>query len=266
MVLRAYYKKPFLIALFCGQYMIVAIIQARLSSKRLPEKVMLHIMGKPIIWHIFKRLNYCNLLDNIVISTGESNNNQKICEFASNNNIPFYSGSETDLIDRLYQTAIKFHANVIVRVTADNPLTDPKIVDMMVSKFLEKNNQYDIVTNYQIPSFPYGLNVEVYSLDVLKRLWKEITELKFREWFTIYIKNNSKLFKIFNIKNLRDLSYLRWTVDYPEDYEFVKQIYQYLYKENTIFTMDDVIKLLEQKPELIQINAMHVNKSNIDSV
>ena len=96
---------------------IIGVIQARMDSKRLPGKVMLEILGKPILWHIYERLKKCKTLDLVVISTGEYSNNKQICDFALQNNIPYYSGSETDLIDRLYQTAIHFQSSAIVRIT-----------------------------------------------------------------------------------------------------------------------------------------------------
>lgn len=242
---------------------IIGVIQARMNSERLAGKVMLEILGKPMIWHIYNRLKNSKLLADVVISTGESTNNSSICEYAQNHNIPYFSGSEVDLIDRLYQTATKFNASAIVRITADCPLADPKIIDNLVSEFIEKHDQYDIVTNCKIRTFPHGLDAEVYSINVLKKLWQEIKEPQLREWFPFYIEKNITEFRILNIVNSTDQSNLRWTVDYPEDFEFIEQIYQNLYSENVIFGMDDVLNLLKTKPHLVQINSKYVGHHNV---
>ncbi len=242
---------------------IIGIIQARMNSERLAGKVMLDIMGKPMIWHMYNRLKNSKLLSNVVISTGESVNNLSICEYAQNENIPYFSGSELDLIDRLYQTAIKFNATAIVRVTADCPLVDPQIIDQLISEFIKKHDDYDIITNCNTRTFPHGLDVEIYSINILKKLWQEIKEPQLREWFPLYIEKNLTKFRILNIKNSIDESSLRWTVDYPEDFEFIKKIYENLYNENTIFGMNDVLNLLKIKPNLSQINSKYVGYHNI---
>lgn len=236
-----------------------------MGSTRLPGKVMLKLVGKPVLWHIYNRLKNCNLLDLVVVSTGEYEKNREICEFASLNNIPFYSGSETEMIDRIYQTAKKFHANAIVRITADCPLIDPKIVDRLILEFRNKNSEIDIVANNKIQSFPQGLDAEIYSFEILEKMWKEIKEPEFREWFPLYIDKNPTLFRILNIKNSLDLSNFRWTIDYLEDYEFVKQVYESLYSKDRIFGMEEVLDLLKKRPELIKINEKYVGISNVDA-
>lgn len=242
---------------------IIGVIQARINSERLAGKAMLEILGKPMIWHIYCRLKNSKLLTDVVISTGEFTNNAPICKYAQNHNIPYFSGSEIDLIDRLYQTAVKLEADAIVRITADCPLADPKIIDKLISEFIEKHDQYDIVTNCQVRTFPHGLDVEIYSTDILKKLWQEIKEPQLREWFPFYIEKNPTQFRILNIKNSVDQSNLRWTVDYPEDFEFIKQIYQNLYSENTVFGMADVLNLLKTKPDLAKINSKYVGYHNV---
>ncbi len=167
---------------------IIGIIQARLDSTRLPKKVMLELLGKPILWHIYNRLKKCTTLNEVVISTGEYQNNKEICDFATKNNIPLFIGSEKDLIDRLYKTALKHNADGIVRITADCPLVDPKVVDRLVTAFLEKTTQFDIVTNCEKRTFPHGLDIEVISIKTLQKLWEEIKELELREWFPFFIQ------------------------------------------------------------------------------
>lgn len=242
---------------------IIGVIQARMNSTRLPGKVMFNLLGKPIIHHIYDRLSICKHLDDIVISTGKYNTNKEICDYAKKHNFPLYIGDENDLIDRLYKTALKFEASAIVRITADCPLVDPIIVDKLVSEFLINAKKYDIVTNCRISTFPHGLDIEVYSTEILKKLWNDIRELEFREWFPLYIKKNLKKFKILDIKNETNLSHLRLTLDYEEDFKLIKLIYEEM--QSNTFVLEDVLKLLEQEPELCDINVKYVGHHNIDA-
>ena len=244
---------------------IIAVVQARMNSKRLPGKVMLSIIGKPLVWHIYDRLKKSKLVSDVIVSTGNSEKNELLCKFLTDNNIPHFFGNETDLIDRLYQTAKHFNADIIVRVTGDCPLTDPKIMDNLISTFIDSPEKYDVVVNNQEYTFPHGLDVEVYSFQILERLWNEIKNPEFREWFTLYLKKNNSNFNILNVRNLKNLSSHRWTVDYPEDFEFIKLIYENLYAENPNFTMDDILKLLKQKPELLKINSKYNGFHNVDA-
>jgi len=236
-----------------------------MNSQRLPGKVMLEILQKPIIRHIYDRLKISKTLHDVVISTGKFQDNKSICEYAQNHAIPYFSGSENDLIDRLYQTTIKFNADAIVRITSDCPLVDPQIVDELVTEFLHNNDKYDIVTNCKIRTFPHGLDAEVYSLNILRKLWQEIKEPQLREWFPFYIEKNPSQFRILNIENTTDQHNLRWTVDYPEDFQFVKSVYENLYEKNNAFGMKEILQLLQTKPELSNINSKYVNHHNVGS-
>jgi spore coat polysaccharide biosynthesis protein SpsF len=243
----------------------IAVVQARMNSKRLPGKVMLNIIGKPLVWHIYNRLKKSKLVSDVVVSTGDSENNELLCKFLENNNIPHFFGDETDLIDRLYQTAKRFNADIIVRITGDCPLADPKIIDNLISTFIDSSEQYDIVINNEKHTFPHGLDVEVYSFKILEKLWNEIKNPEFREWFTLYFKKNNSNYNVLNIESPENLSSYRWTVDYPEDFEFVKTIYENIYTTNPNFLMDDIIKLLKEKPELLKINSKYNGFHNIDA-
>lgn len=244
---------------------VIGVIQARMSSQRLPSKVLLEILGKPILWHIHNRMKNAKLLSDVVISTGEYENNAAICDFAKNNDIKYFSGNEADLIDRLYKTALSFDASAIVRITADCPLVDPKIIDTLVTEFINKHDKYDIITNCQIRTFPHGLDAEVYSVGILKEMWQEIKDVSLREWFPFYIEKNPSKFRILNIADTNNRSQLRWTVDYPEDLEFVKQVYTNLYNENSIFVMEDILNLLKNKPELSAINSKYAGLHNVNA-
>jgi len=238
-----------------------------MNSKRLPGKVLLDIVQKPILWHIYNRLKYCKSLSQVVIATGDQTNNSQISDFAQKYNIPCFIGGEKDLIDRLYKTAAFFNASAIVRVTADCPLIDPLLIDMMVNQYVTKKDNYDIVRNYgdQIRTFPHGLDAEIFSHASLEKMWNTITSPELREWFPLYVKQNPTIFRILEIKNSEDISSLRFTVDYPEDYEFVTRIYQKLYAKDHMFYLDDILDLLEREPELKKINSKYVGHHNIDA-
>jgi spore coat polysaccharide biosynthesis protein SpsF len=242
---------------------IIAIIQIRLGSTRLPKKAMLKILDKPIIWHIYNRLKFCKNLDEIVIATGDSKNNLEIQDFAKKNNISIFEGNEIDLISRLYQTGEKFHASAIVRITGDSPLVDPTIVDQVISTYKKNIKKIDIVSNIREKSFPHGLEVEIFSMESLKKMNVKIKKPEIREWFPLFIEKNPTLFNILNISNSKDLSKLRWTLDYEEDYTFIKKIYEELYIENEIFLMNDILKLIHKNPKLQKINSKYIDHHNI---
>ena len=234
-----------------------------MNSTRLPGKVMIDLLGKPIIHHIYDRLRTCKKLDDVVISTGPYNLNKKICDYAKTNKIPIFSGNEIDLIDRLYKTALKFEATAIVRITSDCPLVEPSIVDDLITKFERNSDNFDIVTNCKKHTFHHGLEVEVYSVGILKKLFHEISEIKFREWFPIYIQKHPNDFKILNIENEINLSNLRLTLDYADDLKLIKIIYETM--PSNVFSFSDVMKLLDSKPELLEINKKYLNHKNIDA-
>lgn len=241
---------------------IIGVIQARMNSQRLPGKVMMSLLGRPVLWHIYNRLKYCKNLDQIVISTGEYSNNKEIIDYATRTQIPFFEGSEKDLIDRLYKTALHFKASAIIRITADCPLIDPFVVDDLIKTHFD-NQQYDIITNCKIRTFPHGLDVELYTIDSLKTMWTEIRQPEIREWFPFFIEKNPSLFKVYNVKNDKNLSHLRWTLDYPEDYRLITKIYDSLFKEGNIFTTKDILELYEKDPQLEQINSKYSGYHNI---
>lgn len=234
-----------------------------MNSNRLPGKVMLNISGKPIVQHIFDRLNYCKKLQSIVISTGPYQQNSVLCDYAKKKCIPIFTGKETDLIDRIYNTALKYDATAIVRITADCPLVDPEIVDKLITIFEKDPTNFDLVTNCLKNTFPHGLDVEVYSFNVIERLWNQINDPEYREWFSLHIRNNSKDFKIYNFENSVNLSNIRLTVDYKEDLELINKMFKNSNSE--LLHLDEIIKLFEKFPEMKKINEVYHNHRNIDA-
>jgi len=234
---------------------VVAIIQARLGSTRLPGKVMKEIVGKPVLWHVIHRVKASKLIDSILVATTVNDEDNKIMEFVDTLGIENFAGSEEDVLDRFYQAAKKSKADVIVRITADDPLKDPVIIDKIVKTFLENKNNVDYVSNTIKPTYPEGIDVEVFSFSALKKAWIEATSKFDREHVTSYIWRNPKKFKLMNIVNERgDLSHMRWTLDTQQDFDFIQEVFIKLYQKERIFMMDDVLDLLKKHPQISKLN------------
>jgi len=231
---------------------VVAIIQARMGSTRLPGKVMMDIVKKPMLWHVINRVKHAKGLDDIVVATTTLNEDKQILELASEMGVKSYAGSEDDVLDRYYQAAIIHEADAIVRITADCPLIDPDIIDRVIEFYL--NHDFDYVSNTIKPTYPDGLDTEVFSFSTLERAWKEATLASEREHVTPHIKKNPQIFSTKNLENDKNFSYMRWTVDEERDLDFVREIYKRLYKENEIFYMEDILNLLRKYPKLADIN------------
>lgn len=236
--------------------LILGVIQARMKSKRLPGKVLLPLLGKPVLWRIFERLKFSKKIDKICISTSTDPSIGPIVKFAEENNIDCYRGSQNNLVERHLGAAKFYNADVIVRITADCPLVDPTIIDELVNIY-NQNPTVDFVSNTKVRTYPIGLDVEVFPTRTLEKLLKISHNLTFYDFFLgMYIYEHPQNFKSIGIK-LEEPNLLRWTLDYPEDYEFIKQIYSNLYKPGKIFLMNDILLLLKEKPEITKINSAY---------
>jgi spore coat polysaccharide biosynthesis protein SpsF len=231
---------------------IVAIIQARTDSTRLPNKVMADIFGKPLIIRLLERVKESTTINEIILATTTRAIDTSLVNVVRDYGLPVFRGKCNDVLDRYYKAATKYHADGIVRITGDCPLIDPQIVDKVIQLFLQ--NQYDYVTNTLEPTYPDGLDVELFSYAALQKAWSEAFLGSDREHVTPYIRNHPEKFSLKNMKNTIDLSHLRWTVDQQEDLEFVREIFKRLYNERKIFYMKDIIELLQEHPELKGIN------------
>ena len=236
--------------------MIYAIIQARMGSTRLPGKVMMDLCGSPVLEHVVNRLNQSKLIDNIIIATSTDSNNQPIIDFCQKNDIDCFVGSEDDVLDRYYKTAIDNNMkdeDIVIRITSDCPLIDPFVVDKVIEEHISNNNDY--TTNVIECTYPDGLDCEVFNFSVLKDTWVNANLSSQREHVTLYIRDNPDKFKLGNVKNDIDLSDLRWTLDEKEDFVFINEVYKNLYTKDSFFTMEDILDLLNKKPELLEINS-----------
>lgn len=175
-----------------------------------------------------------------------------ILEVTKKSGVESFAGSENDVLDRYYQAAKIFHADPIVRITADCPLIDPKVIDKVIEYYLENKGNVDYVGTS--PTYPDGLDTEIFSFAALEKTWKEAKKQTEREYVTSYIWKNKQIFRQADLVNKEDLSYMRWTVDEDKDFLFVTKIYEGLYKEDKIFYMEDITNFLRDRPELMAIN------------
>jgi len=234
---------------------VVAIIQARMGSTRLPGKVMMDVAGKPMLWHIINRIGHSQSVDEIVVATSARAEDKVIASLAEECGVGAFFGSDLDVLDRYYRCATESRAGTIVRITADDPFKDPAVVDLIVRTYLDRREDLDYVSNTLRPTYPEGLDVEAFSYQVLSSAWKEANDAFDREHVTAYIWRNPEEFRLLNIENsLGDLSQLRWTVDTPEDMAFARAVYGRLFHKKEIFLMGDILNLLKESPEIGRIN------------
>jgi len=245
---------------------VIASIQARSSSSRLPSKVLKKICNKPMLLLMLERLSKCKLLDEIIIATTDNEKDDPIAELSTKYGYNVFRGSEFDCLDRHYQATKKSNAKFICKITPDCPLIDPEIVDTVIKYFLENKNNFDYVSNVHPTTFPDGLDVEIFSKTCLQKTWKEAKTDYEREHTTTYMWNNPSLFRIGSVvmPNRQNLfSKERWTVDYPEDFEFVKAIYENLYDDGRIFLMEDILEFLKKHKDIKKINQHLINKNMV---
>lgn len=233
--------------------MILGILQARMSSSRLPGKVLKEILGKPMLAHQISRVQRASMLDKLVVATSTDSSDDAIEALCQKANVECFRGSLDNVLERFYACATHYNADVIVRLTGDNPLADPDVIDGTITYFV--NNSFDYVTNAgKEPTFPNGLEAEVFTSRALQTACENASLPSEKEHVTPYIKHRPEAFKLGLYKSDQNNSTLRWTVDEPCDFAFVSRVYEELYPQNPLFSMHDVLELLKSKPELLTIN------------
>jgi len=232
----------------------VAIVQARLASTRLPNKVLLDLCGKPVVQHVVERVSAANEVDEVIVATSDQPDDAELVECLNEAAIPVYCGPAEDVLERYWLAARKCGARTIVRITADCPLIDPGIVDRVV-RFCQTEN-YDYACNVEPHrTFPRGLDTEVFSREALDRLRREAKLKRDREHVTTYVRfTNPQGFRTGVLTHAVDYSHLRWTLDEPADFRFISAVYRELYDPSRLFTWQEVLDLLRRKPELSDLN------------
>lgn len=239
---------------------VVVIIQARMGSTRLPGKVLLDISGEPMLARVVSRCRQATMVDQVVIATSDDPSDDAIENYCLAQGYPCFRGSLHDVLDRYYQAARQFEASIIVRITADCPLIDPAVIDLVVSALIggEQESKWDFVANRLPPpwkrSYPIGLDVEVCTYSALEKAWKEAKEAHQREHVMPYLYEQEGRFQILVLNHIPDYGDLRWTVDTPEDLALIRQIYS-RFDGGDGFSWMEVIELFQHEPALAEINA-----------
>ncbi len=237
-----------------------AIIQARIGSTRLPNKIFLPLSGKSILWHVYQRVKKSKLIDNVIIATTDLPEDDLVEMFCIENKINYFRGSSDDVLSRYYFTAKSFQSDIIVRITSDCPLIDSNVIDEIIKLFIGENADY--ASNVLERTFPRGYDTEVFSFSVLEKTFFEAKEKFEREHVTPFIYNHPEIFKLVSYKINKDYSSLRLTIDTQEDYNLIKIIYDSLFDSNNFFNLNDVINFLNNNPELIKIN-QHIEQKKL---
>lgn len=236
---------------------VIGIVQARMGSTRLPGKMLKEIKGKPIIEYVFDRILPSQKMTEVWLATTTDSSDDVLAEWASKKGIKCYRGSEQDVLDRYYQTAKLAEAEVVVRITGDCPLADYQVIDRVVGEYLAEAPKFVYVCNTQPPTFPDGLDTEVFSFASLEKAWQEAKMQSEREHVTPYIWKNPDLFPRKNITNSIDLSSLRWTLDTQEDLDLITLIIEAVEAELQYSGFERILEIFNEHPEWTNINAMY---------
>ena len=236
----------------------VAIIQAHMGSTRLPGKVMCDIEGSSMLARVVRRTRRARKLDQVVVACATDPVDDVLLPECAKLGVEVFRGSDTDVLDRYLGAASHFQATTIVRITSDCPLIDPEIIDQVVAAFEQAGPDY--AANILQRTYPRGLDTEVFRLSGLERCWGEAREKYQRVHVTPYFYQNPDKFRLLNVFGVCDYSPYRWTVDTPEDLEFVRRIYRHLGSDET-FSWIKVLALVRGNPELLELNRQVQQKS-----
>ena len=231
---------------------VVAIIQARMGSTRRPGKVLEKIHGEALLAHLLVRLQAVKEFDDIIIATTHHDTDDVLYEWASSNDIKCFRGSEDNVLSRFYHCASENDAQIIVRITADDPLKDPEVISHAINLLLD-HSELDYVSNTIKPTYPEGIDVEVFTFEALQRAFNLAVKKSDLEHVTPYIWNNPEEFKVHNFEASLDTSYVRLTVDYEDDIEVVRRILD-RFIDYPLVPYQHIVNFLSDHPEIAKIN------------
>ena len=236
-----------------GKAKVVIIIQARMGATRLPGKTLLEIGNRPLLAHVIERARACRRAQQVVVATTTDPDDQPVDELAARLGCQVYRGSADDVLDRYYQAALQSGAGIVVRFTADDPFKDPTVTDQVIARLLS-DPALDYASNTMEPTFPEGLDVEAFTFAALERAWREARLPAEREHVTPYLYNHPERFRLASVTSPRNLSHLRLTVDYEQDLRLAREICFRLGPGGRIFSLQEIVSLLEAEPTLAAIN------------
>jgi len=237
---------------------VVGIVQARMGSSRLSGKVLEDLAGRSMLSRVLSRLRNSQLIDSLVVATTTLAKDEAIVEECQRSGVSSYRGDEHDVLARYFMAAEFSEADVVVRITSDCPLIDSEVTDTTIRAFLRE--QPDYASNTLVRTYPRGLDTEVISRDALARTWREARHPHEREHVTPYIIEHPTRFELLSVAGDQDYSAYRWTVDTPEDLAFVRAVYSRFPSEE-MFSWQDVLKLLEREPALVELNRAVMQKA-----
>jgi spore coat polysaccharide biosynthesis protein SpsF len=244
---------------------IVAIVQARMASTRLPGKVLADIAGEPMLMRVVERASRARLPNQVLVATTVQDSDDRVAALCQSRGVACFRGNAGDVLDRYYQAASAYQAEVIVRLTGDCPLLDPQVVDQTIEAFLNASPPVDLVVNRFVDdrTFPIGIDTEVVGFASLKRAWQEADAPHQREHVIPYIYEHPELFSFIHFKADGDYGHYRWTVDTKDDLEFVRRVF-HSFIPKTDFGWKEILALLHKHPELQAINAHVPHRSSSD--
>jgi spore coat polysaccharide biosynthesis protein SpsF len=237
----------------------IAIIAARNGSTRLSNKSLLKLYDKTILEHIIDRLKQVKKINKIILATTIKKEDDSLCKIAKKNNIYYFRGDENNVLYRFWKCSEGYDGDHIIRIVADSPCLDYKIIEKLIEKHLKENNDLTCMDTLDNLSFCDGLHVEIITKKALNISNIHAKLKSDLEHVTTFAKNNSDKFKIGVIKSDKDYSYIRLSIDYKEDYDLLKHVFNNLYPKNPYFGLEEIVKLFEEKPELLQINGHIIN-------
>lgn len=233
--------------------MVLAILQVRMGSTRMPGREMAPVLGEPMIWRQLERIRGARLLDKVVVATSSASCDDALTAFLVGRGVSVYRGELCDVLDRFSACASTFSATHVVRLKADSPLTDPRVIDAAVTLALESGAAY--TSNLEPRTYPQGLEVEVITAGALTAAAEGANGRDEREHLAEFIRRHPERFTQAHLTQGRDLSKLRWTVERPEDFAFVRAVFQKLHPVDPAFGVEDVLELLDERPGLAKAGA-----------
>jgi spore coat polysaccharide biosynthesis protein SpsF len=238
--------------------MIVAIIQARMGSTRLPGKVLRDIGGDTVLARVVSRVRGCRLVNDVVVATSKDPADDIILKECQRLGTRAFRGSEQDVLGRYYGAAREVQAEAVVRITSDCPLIDPGVSDITIQAFLDARPDY--ASNVLERTYPRGLDTEVMTFAALESAWRDAREAYQREHVTPFLYQHPERFNLLSVKGDLDYSHYRWTLDTPEDLEFLRAVYARQTNQRDL-AWQDVLSMVEREPELTEINRRIVQKT-----
>lgn len=237
---------------------ILAIVQARMGSSRLPGKVLMDLAGETVLARVVRRSSRAALVDQVVVATSLSLMDDRVISECARLGVEHFRGSEANVLNRYYRCAQAFAATTVVRITADCPFVDPALVDLTICAF--QQNPCDYASNALVPGYPRGLDVEVFTMSALTRAWQEARKPYEREHVTPYFYEHPELFRLVSVNPDRDHSGLRWTLDTVEDLELLRAIYARL-GDRDDFCWEDALQIVLREPLLAAMNSHVIQKA-----